>query len=194
MTRLRGGEDVARQLDQIVVIDVEDTCWESTPPAGQELEIIEIGVCTLSVATRQRLDHQSILVRPQRSTVSAYCTSLTTLTQQQVSTGLSFKEACACLRKEFATQDRVWASWGDYDRRQFERQCQVEGIPYPFGPSHPNVKSLFALMHALPHEVGMDEALRTLHLPLEGTHHRAGDDARNIALILATLLGSGVGA
>jgi inhibitor of KinA sporulation pathway (predicted exonuclease) len=55
-----------------------------------------------------------------------------------------------------------------------------------------NVKTLFALMHALPHEVGMDEALRTLHLPLEGTHHRAGDDVWNIALILATLLGSGV--
>ena len=55
MTRLRGGEDVARQLDQIVVIDVEATCWERTPPAGQELEISEIGVCTLSVATRQRL-------------------------------------------------------------------------------------------------------------------------------------------
>jgi hypothetical protein len=29
-----------------------------------------------------------------------------------------------------------------------------------------NVKTLFALMHALPHEVGMDEALRTLYLPL----------------------------
>jgi inhibitor of KinA sporulation pathway (predicted exonuclease) len=183
---------VARQLDQVVVIDIEATCWESTPPAGQEPEVIEIGVCTLSVATRQRLDRLSNLVCPQRSTVSAYCTSLTTLTQQQVSTGRSFKEACAYLRKEFATKDRAWASWGDYDRRQFERQCQVEGIAYPFGPSYLNVKTLFALMHALPHEVGMDEALRTLHLPLEGTHHRAGDDAWNIALILATLLGSGV--
>ena len=183
---------MAWQLDQIVVVDIEATCWESTPPAGQESEVIEIGVCTLSVASRQRLDHQGILVCPQRSTVSAYCTSLTTLTQQQVSTGLSFKEACARLRKEFTTQDRVWASWGDYDRRQFERQCPVEGIAYPFGPSHLNVKTLFALIHALPHEVGMDEALRTLHRPLEGTHHRAGDDAWNIALILATLLGSGV--
>jgi inhibitor of KinA sporulation pathway (predicted exonuclease) len=182
---------VARQLDQVVVIDVEATCWEGRPPAGQEPEIIEIGICTLSVANRQRLERRSVLVRPQRSTVSAYCTQLTTLTQEQVSTGLAFAEACALLQKEFLAKERVWASYGDYDRRQFERQCRAEGIAYPFGPSHLNVKTLFALVHGLPHEVGMDEALKMLRLPLEGTYHRAGDDAWNIALILATLLDRG---
>jgi inhibitor of KinA sporulation pathway (predicted exonuclease) len=182
---------VARQLDQVVVIDVEATCWEGTPPAGQEPEIIEIGICTLSVANRQRLERRSVLVRPQRSTVSAYCTRLTTLTQEQVSIGLAFAETCTLLQKEFLTKERAWASYGDYDRRQFERQCRAEGIAYPFGPGHLNVKTLLALVHGLPHEVGMDEALKMLRLPLEGTHHRAGDDAWNIALILATLLGRG---
>ena len=67
---------MARQLDQIVVIDVEATCWEGAPPDGQELEIIEVGVCPLVVATSQRLERHSILVRPARSTVSAYCTAL----------------------------------------------------------------------------------------------------------------------
>lgn len=182
---------MARQLDQIVLIDVEATCWDGAPPAGKETEIIEIGISTLSVATRERLARQSILVRPQRSTVSAYCTQLTTLTPQQVSSGITFQEACTRLKREFSTRDRVWASYGDYDRRQFERQCQAEDIAYPFGPGHLNVKTLFALVHALPHEVGMDEALQMLRLPLEGTHHRAGDDAWNIALILATLLRTG---
>jgi inhibitor of KinA sporulation pathway (predicted exonuclease) len=184
---------MARRLDQIVVIDVEATCWEGVPPAGQEPEIIEIGVCTLSVASRQRGERHSMLVRPRHSTVSAFCTDLTTLTQEQVSAGMSFDDACARLTKELLTKERVWASYGDYDRRQFERQCRAEGIPYPFGPSHLNVKTLFALVHALPREVGMDEALQRLHLPLEGTHHRAGDDAWNIALILATLLDVGAG-
>ncbi len=182
---------MARQLDQIVVIDVEATCWEGAAPAGQESEIIEIGICPLMVASGERLERRSVLVRPRRSTVSAYCTALTTLTQQQVDAGISFVEACALLRREYATKDRVWASWGDYDRRQFERQCGAEEIAYPFGPTHLNVKTLFALAHALPREVGMDEALRLLQLPLVGTHHRAGDDAWNIALVLATLLGSG---
>ena len=181
---------MARQLDQILVLDIEATCWEGTPPAGQEAEIIEVGVCPLVVTTGERLTRQSILVRPTRSTVSAYCTALTTLTHEQVGAGVSFSQACTRLSREFRTRDRVWASWGDYDRRQFERQCAAEGVAPPFGPNHLNVKTLFALMESLPQEVGMDEALGMLHLPLEGTHHRAGDDAWNIALILATLLGS----
>ena len=180
---------MARKLDCVVTIDVEATCWQGEPPPGQQSEIIEIGLCTLEVASGRRLARESILVRPQRSTVSAFCTDLTTLTQEQVDGGISFAEACARLSREFATRERVWASYGDYDRRQFERQCQAESIPYPFGPGHLNVKSLFALMHALPREVGMDEALRHLGAPLEGTHHRAGDDAWNIALILAALFG-----
>ncbi len=61
-------------------------------------------------------------------------------------------------------------------------------MAYPFGPTHLNVKNLFALRRRLDHEVGMDAALRTLGLPLEGTHHRGGDDAWNIAAILTHLL------
>jgi 3'-5' exoribonuclease 1 len=47
---------------------------------------------------------------------------------------------------------------------------------------------LFALAHQLDHELGMDAALSRLGLPLHGTHHRAGDDALNIAAILSSLL------
>jgi len=181
-------EIVARKLDQVVVIDVESTCWEGAPPDGEENEIIEIGVCALDVASGERVAREDILVRPARSRVSPFCTRLTTLTQEQVDGGASFAEACGRLQRAYATKDRVWASYGDYDRRQFERQCATLGVPYPFGPGHLNVKTLFALVHTLPREVGMDGALDMLELPLEGTHHRAGDDAWNIARILATLL------
>ncbi|HWE60816.1 MAG TPA: 3'-5' exonuclease [Chloroflexota bacterium] len=182
---------MARKLDRIVVVDVEATCWDGTPPVGQESEIIEIGVCTLDVASLERAERRGILVRPQRSTVSPFCTQLTTLTQDQVAAGVSFAEACALLVDVYRTRDRLWASYGDYDRRQFERQCHATGTPYPFGSGHLNVKTLFAIMRGLQREVGMDEALRLLGLPLEGTHHRGGDDVWNIAALLATLLASG---
>lgn len=179
---------MAKQLDLILVVDVEATCWEGTTPPDEENEIIEVGVCALEVATFRRHDRRSILVRPERSRVSPFCTSLTTLTQAQVDTGVTFREACATLRGELKAQDRLWASYGDYDRRMFERQCQARGVPYPFGPGHLNVKTLLAAARALKHEVGMAEALATLGLPLEGTHHRGDDDAWNIAAILAALL------
>ena len=36
---------MAKRLDQILVIDVESTCWAGAQPEGQVSEIIEIGVC-----------------------------------------------------------------------------------------------------------------------------------------------------
>lgn len=179
---------MAKKLDQILVIDLEATCWEGDPPPGQENEIIEIGLCVLDVTTGERLDNPSILVRPTRSTVSEYCTRLTTLTQEEVDAGVSLAEACELLKTKYQSKKRLWASYGDYDRWQFEKDCQRQGIEYPFGHSHLNVKSLFAVVYNLRREVGLDRAMRMLGFPLEGTHHRGGDDAWNIARILGHLL------
>ncbi len=179
---------MAKKLDQILVVDVEATCWEGKPPAGEENEIIEVGICTLDVASGKRLEKESILVKPRSSTVSEFCTQLTTLTPAQVEQGITFAEACKILKKKYLSQQRVWASYGDYDRRQFERQCLAENVSYPFGSRHINVKTLFAVIHALPYEVDMAAALQMLNLPLQGTHHRGVDDAGNIAGILSELL------
>lgn len=180
-----------RRLDEIVVVDVEATCWKGPPPKGQQSEIIEIGLCLLNVRSLQRSARRSLLVAPQRSTVSPFCTELTTLTHDQVAGGHSFAEACRLVEKEFKTRHRTWASYGDYDREQFERQCGEMRVPYPFGRSHLNIKNLLALMRGLSHEVSMREALELLNLPLVGTHHRGGDDAWNTAAILAKLLRAG---
>jgi inhibitor of KinA sporulation pathway (predicted exonuclease) len=83
---------MANPLDQIIIIDLEATCWEGDPPPDQEKEIIEVGLCLLDVATGLRGEHTSIVVRPERSTVSAYCTALTTLTQEEVDAGVPFAE------------------------------------------------------------------------------------------------------
>lgn len=175
-------------LDEILVIDVEATCWPGNPPEGQESEIIEIGLCRLDAATAEVRETRGILVRPERSTVSAFCTELTTLTQEQVEEGIPFRDACALLRDEYKAPNRAWASYGDYDRSQFERQCRSFSVPYPFGKTHLNVKTLFALSQGLSREVGMAGALKQVGLPLIGTHHRGVDDAANIARLLTFLL------
>jgi inhibitor of KinA sporulation pathway (predicted exonuclease) len=179
---------VAAKLDQLIVIDLEATCWEDTPPDGQESEIIEIGVCVLDTQTGERVTQQSILVKPERSEVSPFCAELTTLTQAQVDAGVPFARACQILRRRYQAGDHAWASYGDYDRRQFEKQCRERGIAYPFGPTHINVKHLVALFHRLPTEVGLPQALALMDLALEGTHHRGVDDAWNTALVLSKLI------
>jgi len=179
---------VAHKLDQILVVDLESTCWKGAPPPGQDNEIIEIGLCVLDVASGERLDNPSILVRPLHSTVSQYCTELTTLTQADVDFGISLRDACRILEEKYNSKERLWASYGDYDRKQFKKECRAHNIDYPFGDGHINVKSLFAVVRNLPQEVPLDVALKHLGFPLEGTHHRGGDDAWNIARILAEIL------
>ena len=177
-----------RYLDQIVVIDVESTCWEDEPPPGQESEIIEVGICTLDVQSGNRQERDSVMVRPIHSEVSPFCTQLTNITQEQVAQGVLFEDACAVLCTRWKTKERVWASYGDYDRGMFERQCKRLSVKYPFSAGHINVKTLLAVTYGLKHETGMDKALNLLNIPLEGTHHRAGDDAWNIAAILSRII------
>lgn len=179
---------MAKQLDQVLVVDLEATCWEGSPPPGARNETIEVGLCVLDLGSLERVEQRSFLVRPQVSQVSAFCTQLTTLRPEDVAEAPPLSEVCQILRREYQGPRRLWASYGDYDRRQLERDCREQGAPYPFGPSHLNVKTLFALARGLRREVGMAQALEVLGLPLEGTHHRGVDDAFNIAGILAWIL------
>lgn len=181
------------QRDMIVVVDIEATCWSGEPPPGQINEIIEVGVCLLQVEDIRAphiIEKRSILVKPVKSTVSAFCTELTTLTQTQVDTGLSFAEACAILTREYDTAARPWVSWGNYDRRMFETQCQDFGVSYPFSAHHANLRRIFGKYAPRDKDRhgGMASALTVLGLEAEGTAHRGDDDAWNIARILSIML------
>jgi inhibitor of KinA sporulation pathway (predicted exonuclease) len=179
---------VAKLLDQILVIDVESTCWDGPPPPGQVSDIIEVGVCPVDVATLTRGPKRALMVKPARSQVSEFCTRLTTLTPADVADAGDLAAAARVLKKEYQSQERLWASWGDYDRRQFERNCRDLGVGYPFGLGHLNVKTLFAVALGDPREMGLDAAFARLGLAMEGTHHRGADDAWNVAGILCQLL------
>jgi len=173
--------------EKILVIDIEATCWKGKVPEGQQNEIIEIGICILDTVYYEIIANDSILVKP-NSEISPFCTELTTLTQNDVETGISLKEACQILQTHYLSKQPIWASYGGYDRKLFEKECQSKGIEYPFSKEHINVKQLFAKTLNLKKQIGMAGALRKLDLPLEGTHHRGVDDAWNIAKILAWLL------
>ncbi|AUG81470.1 DNA polymerase III [Kitasatospora sp. MMS16-BH015] len=174
------------------VIDLEATCWDGQPPPGSVSEIIEIGLTVVDVPAARRISRHRILVRPTRSSVSAFCTELTGLTQAEVRQGVTFAEACRILTEEHGAAGRPWASWGEYDRRQFARQSQADGVLYPFGypteRTHTNAKAVFATAYGLPKKPGMAQALHLAGLPLEGRHHRGEDDAWNIAALVLDLL------
>lgn len=180
---------MAKKLDKILVVDIEATCWEGKTPEGMISDIIEIGICLLDVKSGEITENQGILVKPERSSISPFCTQLTSITPEMVENdGVSFEKALKIVREQYKSYSRAWASYGAYDLKQFQRQCIALNVGYPFGPSHINVKTLFALKNKLEHEKGMSGALELLEIPLKGTHHRGVDDAYNIARILWSLL------
>lgn len=174
--------------DSIILVDIEATCWKHRPPEGQQSEIIEIGLCVLDLASSELRQPRSLVVRPQRSKVSAFCTRLTSITQTMVDDGLWFPEACAIIAAEYAGAGHIWASWSDYDLKMLTRQCESLDVPYPFGPRHVDLKALFARAQGLNSQIGLVRAIKSSGLTWEGRHHRGVDDAWNLGLLLQHLL------
>lgn len=175
------------KFDQILVVDIECTCWEE-PQDGDIGEIIEIGICPVDTKSGDVLESRSIIVKPMHSEVSEFCTRLTTLTQEDVDSGISFKEACDILVNKYHSKKYMWCSYGYFDKNKFGTQCEMEKVEYPFSKAHINVKMLFALKNSLTKDVGMVKTLKLLGIPLIGVHHRGVDDARNVANILSKIL------
>jgi len=174
-----------KTTDKIIIIDLEATCWKGQIPDGEVNEIIEIGLSVLDTVSGEISKNQGILVKPQFSKVSNFCTELTTITQDILDKeGVLFEEAIEKLVEEYDPYFYTWASYGQYDLNMLQKQCKKFGVDYPMGNDHINVKILFAETKGLSKPTGMNGALHILQIPLEGTHHRGIDDAKNIAKIL----------
>jgi inhibitor of KinA sporulation pathway (predicted exonuclease) len=169
----------------ILIVDLEATCWSGKVPEGQQNEVIEIGVCILDTETGQISKNRGLLVKPERSEVSAFCTELTTITPELLDReGVSFAEACDMLRNDYQSERLTWGSYGEYDCKMMKQQCAAWDMSYPLSEDHINVKALFARIKGMKKAVGMAGALGILEFQLDGTHHRGVDDAKNIAKIM----------
>ncbi|KAG8855470.1 hypothetical protein FRB91_002117 [Serendipita sp. 411] len=175
---------------EILVADLEATCWNnpSDRPAGQYNEIIEIGWAIVNLEKGETTRNGTILVKPVRSTVSAFCTQLTTITTELLEEeGVTLADAFRTLVDDVKSHTYSWASWGDYDRNMIQRQCKAFKLDSPFSTTHYNVKTLFKELYPGLGIYGMDNVWKQVMTGrhLEGTHHRGGDDAKNISSLLA---------
>jgi inhibitor of KinA sporulation pathway (predicted exonuclease) len=184
---------VAVTRKHVLVIDVEATCWRGKPPPGEEREMIEIGLCAFDLARGKPLEKRSLLIKPQCSTISEFCTELTSITPEMAAQGMLFNEACTLLRRDYNSLNLVWASWGKDDRHMFEKQCASARVTYPFGPQqHIDLRRLFAQLQRTDtrvkiRQVGLKVALELMDLQYEGTAHRGVDDAYNTARLLGAM-------
>lgn len=173
---------------QYIIVDLEATCWEGVRFTSR-MEIIEIGAVRLPQSSSLMEDQFGCFVRPVVvPKLSGFCKRLTSIQQEDVDQAEYFWSAFPLFLEWIGDDPFILCSWGAYDLNQFKNDCQRHKIPVP--PTferHINLKKEFARIKKVK-LCGMERALEIVGIPLEGRHHRARDDARNIAQLAMLIL------
>lgn len=187
-------------LSKVFVVDVEATCWETPEEQGTKPnEVIEIGICSLDLKSGVISDGSSYVIKPRFTTVSPFCTQLTGWTQADVDEAVDIVPTIMQIEEDYKmTKNHVWFSCGEYDR--IKLACEGSGSlghlygvtrdvnPFARMRAHMNIKTLFAMKHKLPREMGMERMLQRINEKLDGRHHNGCDDALNIAKLVRHVL------
>ena len=194
----------------LVVFDIEATCWESERPERQE--ILEIGAVRLTdlqpadaSENEGNLDRSaapcsgdadgsglsvfSEIVRPEiEPIVSDFCIELTSIRQDQADAADPFPEVIARFL-EWIGNGKFWlGAWGSFDRRMFEVDMARHRLAMPASfQGYIDLRREFARWKAMT-PLSLKRSLQIAGLEMEGTPHRALDDARNLARLTRTLL------
>ena len=146
---------------------------------------IEIGVVVIDLETLEIVDEFQRFVRPQINPVlTAFCKKLTSIQQADVDSAGTYAEVGQELGAFIARYpNAAWASWGDYDARQRERDAGFTACPSLLeGLPHFNARKWHAGLYNNRPE-SLKQTVESLGLVWLGTYHRGIDDARNVASI-----------
>lgn len=170
-----------------LIVDLEATCWLNNRD-NTKMETIEIGALMLPESLELPAPEYQRFVRPfTHPILSDFCTQLTTITQVEVDSANYFNVVFPEFVEWIGAEPFTFCSWGDYDYKQLKLDASRWNVDFPAAfDQRLNLKRVFKQIHH--QRIGMADALKFLNIPLEGTHHRGIDDARNIARIAQYLL------
>jgi inhibitor of KinA sporulation pathway (predicted exonuclease) len=175
-----------KQYLRAVYLDMEWTCWDSTPPEGMQQEIIEIGIVAMDLNELKILDEASYFVRPRRWEISLKCTQLTGITHEDIRGARPLGEVLAALTERFQPKGIPCCTWGE-DASVLARACRSIGHVNPFVRSI-DLSGVFQGAFATKERIGLRAATEMLTINFDGFAHGALPDARNTALIHASIL------
>ena len=172
-----------------IVFDLEATCWKHRDQTPNE--IIEIGAVKVN-AIGLIIDEFQSFVRPKvHPTLSDFCTQLTSISQEQIDQAPTFDQVIHDFKPWIGvgTEDYLLCSWGFYDRKQLRLDSDLFEMDKRWINKHISVKHQHHKLANTSRPLGMAEALELEGIPLNGTHHRGIDDARNITRIFQKYFG-----
>jgi inhibitor of KinA sporulation pathway (predicted exonuclease) len=180
-------------------VDLEATCdeiaeAESPRPLAvvpEQMETIEVGLVVIDLETLEVVDEFQRFVRPQiNPNLTDFCKKLTSIQQADVDSAGTYVEVGQELGAFIERYpDAAWASWGDYDARQLERDAGFAACPSLLsGLQHFNVRKWHKGLYDNQLK-GLKQTVEAMGLVWQGTYHRGIDDARNVASIVKEMLG-----
>lgn len=177
-----------RRIEQIIVLDIEATCWENN--IGRHQEIIQIGCVPFNLSSFKVNTNNitSIYVIPEKTEISNFCTRLTGINQSVIDNhGITFERAMKLLKLKYS-KFCPWGGWGDFDRKILYSECELRGIQPPFSDTYYDFRNLYSLISGEAREMGLYRALQREGLDFIGDQHSAKYDALNTAILIAKKL------
>lgn len=181
------------KLSNIVnVIDTESACWPDKKELGP---IIEIGLTTVDLKTKQIIKSYSFPIRAtlhhnvggfmvsKPVDISPLCHEITGWTNRKLEKqGKEFWEVWRLLKEKHAITSRLAVADQDDELNFFNSTCYDK-------PTFLNVSALWSLAFDYRDKSeSLDHMLESVGLSFEGRRHSAKDDSYNIARLFLALL------
>ncbi|RFU67184.1 3'-5' exonuclease KapD [Bacillus sp. V59.32b] len=162
---------------QHLFIDFEFTMPEGKMnPEGFYPEIIEVGLA--AVINEQIIDQFSSFVIPSKfSKLTDRCKTFLNISQEQVDSGMPFKDLIALLKKYDQKQPTSIVTWGNMDMKVLRQNCQRANVEFPFRGKQIDLSMEYKRFFGDQNQTGLWKAVQAYGKEGTGKHHRALDDA-----------------
>ncbi|BCQ68867.1 hypothetical protein PEQA60_28570 [Pseudomonas sp. Eqa60] len=192
-----------KRFRYVLCVDLEATCDDVMAGAQEtskklsiqqkDMEIIEVGVIVLDcLSDFSTIAEFSRLVRPTTHPIlTRFCMTLTGIKQQDVDIAMTFpiiNQELNAFIEPYLIEGAVWCSWGRYDADQLKQDSiKLDLSSSLTGLEHLSIDELYSHAFCIP-APSLKEATESMGIAWSGSYHRASDDARNLARLLAKLL------
>lgn len=167
-----------------IIYDIEATCWEGRPPSMVQ-ETIEIGAVKMDnygdvLGTFQRFVRP--VLHPQ---MSLFCKRLTDIDQADINRASDFPRVIEDFKDwaDIWDEDYLLCSWGSFDQKLFRQDCQLHRLEDEWTDAFINLKRQYHDIKGLRRQRGLKRSVEAEGFEWTGDHHRALDDAINLAKI-----------
>jgi len=180
-------------MKEYIIIDFEATCINPKDKNFQ-MEIIEFAAVKCDKEFNLVSEFAKFIRPALNPVLTGFCKELTTIQQTDVDNAAGFAKVLAdfVLWLNETPGEKMFCSWGRYDKNQLLADCKLHNAEFPFNDEHYNLKRICISKaikeYKMPAKIkGMSDVADFLKIKRTGTLHRGMDDCKNILQILKRL-------